>query len=971
MTGPGVPRTVLGGFVAAPPAGRSRARRSSGSRRSNQGRALAGVLAVAAVLLLDLGPTGVALPAGPPSARATVVAGSPSSLGTPVPGRPSAPSVRSGAPSGAPRAPLPLLAPGRFGADPYVRQITRSLSALGPGGRVGPAQSGTPVWLAYDSVNQTLWLAADPSSVDEFAWSSIDYWFSLVAVVPVGLDPFGVAVDNQTNTVFVANTGSNNVTAINASSAKPIASIPVGIGPTGLAFDPIGGDVFVADGGSGTVSVIASANLSVTATLMVGTDPIGVAVDPVDGSVFVANNGSDNVSVLSATRSAVVRSVPVGSGPFGAAWDNASDEVYVTNDGSANVTVINASSDREVDAIPLLVPGQNVSLEGIAYEGSEHEMWIAAGQPYTVVVNTTDDAVLGWISNDPSGAAWDPAVNQVCLTNTYNASFDCIRGVEGIGTPPDDVMPVTFSETGLPSGGRWDLLVNNLSGRSSTSTEQTLYLADGIGANDYYVNVTSGDGCVATPGEFVIDPTSTTGSRSVNFSGCLPAVFAVAFNESGLPATAAWSVTVDNVTLGSSGTTLALSEPNGTYRFRVTDAVGATPTPANGSFRVRGQRVAVAIAFAFPTYAISFSEAGLPSGDRWSVDATSGPSGATLPAANGTAPSGLELPLRNGSYSVAVLSPDLRYHTRRNLSLEIDGGNVRPSGATSVIFVPFESLVEFLPVGLPEDDRWTVAFNGSTWSSTGTIEANATNGSYAFQVTPPPGWTAHPQAGTVTVNGSAPPPVVVTLLPVPSYPITFEESGLPAGANWSVSIGGTSASSTSRNATLEEPNGTYPFLVRSPAGYRASSPGFATVNGSPVLVAVSFAPVTYAVSFAESGLPTGTTWGVTVTNGTGGSIGVAGATSALGTDLPNGTYTLSVAPEAGYRAASSATGFEVRGAAAIGPSITFSPISAVVPSAARPPPPFPWGTVLLAAVGAAVAGVVVAVAWRRRTGRDR
>ena len=195
-----------------------------------------------------------------------------------------------------------------------------------------------PGWLAYDPTDASFWVATPPDCVVVF--SAAGY---ITNSLPVGLDPFGVAVDNATGDVFVANTASDNVTVISPQTNLSIANITVGAAPTGIAYDSATNEVYVANSGSDNVSVISAATLRVVATVPVGAGPIGVAADLATGQVFVANNGSGNVSVISTTTHSVLTSVEAGSGPYGVAWDNTSDQIFVTNDGSDNVTVINGS----------------------------------------------------------------------------------------------------------------------------------------------------------------------------------------------------------------------------------------------------------------------------------------------------------------------------------------------------------------------------------------------------------------------------------------------------------------------------------------------------------------------------------------------------------------------------------------------------------------------------------------------------
>jgi YVTN family beta-propeller protein len=127
------------------------------------------------------------------------------------------------------------------------------------------------------------------------------------------------------------------------------------------------------------------------------------------------------------------------------------------------------------------------------------------------------------------------------------------------------------------------------------------------------------------------------------------------------------------------------------------------------------------------------------------------------------------------------------------------------------------------------------------------------------------------------------------------FPVNFSESGLPVGANWSVVLGGASASSTGAAVGFNAIPGTYTYQILPPAGYTVTPrSGVVTLTGS-FLVAVTFSAVAYPVSFAEDGLPGGTAWTVTVD---GGPHSTTGTSFVL--ELPNGTYPYSVAGITGY-----------------------------------------------------------------------
>ena len=86
--------------------------------------------------------------------------------------------------------------------------------------------------------------------------------------------------------------------------------------------------------------------------------------------------------------------------------------------------------------------------------------------------------------------------------------------------------------------------------------------------------------------------------------------------------------------------------------------------------------------------------------------------------------------------------------------------------------------------------------------------------------------------------------------------VTFNETGLPAGTTWQITLtGGTSNSSSSNSLTFVLPTGVYQYTVATTNLTFANPGGFFTVLSKPVSVTVRFAPFTYSVSFTETGLP--------------------------------------------------------------------------------------------------------------------
>ena len=115
--------------------------------------------------------------------------------------------------------------------------------------------------------------------------------FSQVTVVDtivVGDSPFGVVVNPQTNRIYVANSGSDNVSVIDGSGDSVIATIGVGDYPIGVGVNPQTNRIYVANVLSDNVSIIDGSGDSVIATIGVGFFPVGVGVNPQTNRIYVS-----------------------------------------------------------------------------------------------------------------------------------------------------------------------------------------------------------------------------------------------------------------------------------------------------------------------------------------------------------------------------------------------------------------------------------------------------------------------------------------------------------------------------------------------------------------------------------------------------------------------------------------------------------------------------------------------------------
>jgi YVTN family beta-propeller protein len=196
----------------------------------------------------------------------------------------------------------------------------------------------------------------------------------------VGNGPSAIAVDPATQTLYVGNQNDQSVSVINAAVCnvsnqagckRAWPTIHVGLFPQWIAVDQRTDTLYVANAGfqfgaSDTISVIngSSCNATVTwgcnqtpVTVTVGVDRDALAVDQRTDTIYVANNGTgsapgDTISVIDgATCNGTLHSgcsrTPATIGildyPSGVAVDDRTNTIYVT-DGNDNVSVINGAT---------------------------------------------------------------------------------------------------------------------------------------------------------------------------------------------------------------------------------------------------------------------------------------------------------------------------------------------------------------------------------------------------------------------------------------------------------------------------------------------------------------------------------------------------------------------------------------------------------------------------------------------------
>ncbi|MBI3450303.1 MAG: YncE family protein [Acidobacteria bacterium] len=150
------------------------------------------------------------------------------------------------------------------------------------------------------------------------------------------------------STIYVANRGSSDVMAFSRDSSELIATIPVGKAPSGLAARRDGDRIFVASAGTHAVQVIDGVTRKVLDTLSLthGSAPAHLVLSPDERTLWVAGTGTDTVYAIDAGSLQQIAEIEVGRGPTRLAVSPDGRRVYALCTQAGRLSMIDATDPR-------------------------------------------------------------------------------------------------------------------------------------------------------------------------------------------------------------------------------------------------------------------------------------------------------------------------------------------------------------------------------------------------------------------------------------------------------------------------------------------------------------------------------------------------------------------------------------------------------------------------------------------------
>jgi len=349
---------------------------------------------------------------------------------------------------------------------------------------------------------------------------------TLVTTIPAGDMAWGIAVSPDGAKAYVANNGSglggNSVSVINTTANTVANTISVGAAPYGVAINPNGTKLFVANSNAGTVSVIELSLETVIATVTVGTTPHWLACTPDGKRVYVGNRGSGTVSIIDTGTNAVIQTLTGFTNPEGIGVLPDNNEVFVVNSvvsGISSVTVIN-NNDFSMTNFPL--PSDAIETISLAIEDPSAKF---AGRVTSGGSPISGGLVRALQGGVEKGTATTNASGEYSIFNLKPGTYDIEAGASGYITQTLSGQSVSAGRITLANFNLTPVSLSSLSINDMTVTEGNTGTVNAIftvslsAASSQQITVdyatangtaTGGSDYVAIPATQLIFPPNTT-----------------------------------------------------------------------------------------------------------------------------------------------------------------------------------------------------------------------------------------------------------------------------------------------------------------------------------------------------------------------------------------------------------------------------------------------------------------------------
>jgi YVTN family beta-propeller protein len=214
--------------------------------------------------------------------------------------------------------------------------------------------------------------------------------YQVTGVIPVGREPVGMALDQRSRRLYVANSGDNEILIVDILVDQVTNKIRLTSGdrPLELALTPDGGTLLSLNSGSNTVSFIDPFSLLELNRVNVGNSPRSILIDPAGRRAYVFNTASGTITVLDIPNRSIITTFSADPVPLRGDFSPAGDNLYVIHELSSYLTVVDPVSFRVLKRFSI-GPGM-ISIKvdprtGLVYIGRSNDIFVGVYNPLSFV----------------------------------------------------------------------------------------------------------------------------------------------------------------------------------------------------------------------------------------------------------------------------------------------------------------------------------------------------------------------------------------------------------------------------------------------------------------------------------------------------------------------------------------------------------------------------------------------------------
>lgn len=255
--------------------------------------------------------------------------------------------------------------------------------------------------------------------------------------IKVGWSPGAVAVSPDGTRLYTADTASNTITAIDLATGNHLAAVAVANTPAALVHHPTQPRLYAACQSGNTLVEVDTAALTVLSALIVGNHPSGLAITPDGKEIWVAVDQDRRITIVTTAPFAATGTIVLAESPLGIALAPDGAKGYVTFPQTNHLAILDIAARTVGPMLPVADAGGRPSAIAVAPDGSaiyvidanpasEHLHWLkpdgthvgslhTGPEPHAVAVSGANVYVINR-GNDSVSVITAPAMS---LANTW------------------------------------------------------------------------------------------------------------------------------------------------------------------------------------------------------------------------------------------------------------------------------------------------------------------------------------------------------------------------------------------------------------------------------------------------------------------------------------------------------------------------------------------------------------------------